>query len=92
MHAVQVGDRAYALEPESAGELLARLRAAEPDGASPAADVERKLRASTATEPARLEGAELAVLGAVIEGWATEVAVDADDVQTLRGAIADELA
>ena len=95
MIAIRVGDGVYALDDESATEVLRRVRAAEPadhDDTEAAESLDRKLRAAAdADEPAEPDGAELAVLGIVIEAWATEVGTDAADVEALRGAIADAL-
>ena len=93
---VAVGDESHDLDDESADELLRRVAAVEPDDhdhGEAAQSLDEKLRAARAAgEPARLDKAELAVLGVVIEAWALEVGTDARDVEALRDAIGDELA
>ena len=90
MLAIRLGDESYDLEDRSAAELRQRL-AAEDDG-EVGRDLLRKLdEAAGRNEPASLDPGELALLGVVIETWATEVGVDARDVEELREAIADEL-
>jgi hypothetical protein len=88
MLAIRVADRVYELEQSSSEGLIRHL-----EGAEPATDeLEAKLRvALDRREPATLDPGELAILGVVIESWATEMGVDAADVQDLRDAIADEL-
>jgi hypothetical protein len=85
---IRVGDRVFELDPESAEGLIRHLERAEPA----TEELEAKLRAALETgDPATLDQGELAILGIVIESWATEMGVDAGDVQDLREAIADEL-
>jgi hypothetical protein len=93
MLAIRVGDGVYTLDEESSQELFRRLTSAPLEGGGPAGgSLEDNLRAALGgREPVELDRGELAVLGVVIEAWATEMGVDAADVQELRDAIADEL-
>ena len=82
MLSILVAGHVYTLGESSAAELVGRAP-------GPLAD---KLRdAIHAHEPEQLDDGELATLGTVIEAWATELGVDAADVQELREAIADHL-
>ena len=94
MLAIRVGDGVYELSEGSAGELVRRLPGEPLEGGEPTTGSLRyKLRdAIQSREPADLDHGELAILGVVIEEWANELGVDAADVQTLREAIARELA
>jgi hypothetical protein len=88
MLAIRVADRVFTLDADEADGLIRHLERAEPA----TEELEANLRAALeAGEPANLDQGELAILGIVIESWATEMGVDAGDVQDLRGAIADEL-
>lgn len=93
MLAIQVGDQIYELADDNAEELISRLPGPPLEGGNPPSEsLQDTLRnAFQSQEPAKLEHGELAVLGAVIEAWATELGVDAADVQKLRNAISDEL-
>ena len=93
MLAIQVGDDVYELSEDSAEALVQRVPHPPLMGGEPVSgSLLDKLRYAIQHEkPARLDDAELAVLGAVIEAWATEVAVDAADVQALRDAIGNRL-
>ena len=89
---IRLGDGVYTLDEQSSQELLRRLPAPPLEGEPATDSLEDKLRAALdSDEPADLDDGELAILGVVIEAWATEVGVDAADVQELRDAIADEL-
>lgn len=80
------------LGESSAAELLSRIAPALEGGEPIAASLEAKLRdALRSQEPATFDPGELAIIGATIEAWATEIAVDAADVQRLREAIAEQL-
>jgi len=94
MLAIQVGDRVYEIADDHAGELVSRLPSPPLEGGnSPSGSLHDKLRSAIhSQEPADLDHGELAILGVVIEEWANELGVDAADVQTLREAIARELA
>ena len=88
MLAIRVADRVFTLDADEADGLIRHLERAEPA----TAELEAKLRAALESgEPASLDPGELAILGVVIESWAMEFGVDADHVQDLREAIADEL-
>ena len=88
MLAIRVGDRVFELDPDEADGLVRHLERAEPA----TEELEAKLRAALqAGEPVSPDPGELAILGIVIESWAMEFGVDADHVQDLREAIADEL-
>lgn len=90
---IRVGDQVYVLSQGSAAELVRRIPRPPLQGGEPVeGTLHGKLRdAVQGREPAELDRGELAVLGAVIEAWATELGVDAADVQELRTAISDEL-
>jgi hypothetical protein len=90
--AIRVGDEVFELEDDHAEELLRRVRDTElPDVESEVAEsLDRKL-AAAGDEPAAPDAGELALLGIVIEAWATELGTDAADVERLRDAIAEEL-
>ena len=91
--AIRVGDDVYELSEESSRELISRLPGPPLEGGEPAAgSLHDKLRvAAHGQEPAVLDRSELAITGVVIEAWATELGVDAADVQELRDAIAREV-
>jgi hypothetical protein len=90
---IGVGDQVYVLSQESAGELVRRLPRPPLEGGETVEGTlhGKLLDALHGGEPTELDRGELAVLGAVIEAWATELGVDAPDVQELRVAIANEL-
>ena len=90
---IRVGDQVYVLSQDSAGNLVRRIPRPPLEGGEPAeSSLHAKLRdAFHSGEPAELDRGELAVLGIVIEAWATELGVDAADVQELRDAIGNEL-
>lgn len=90
---IRVGDQVYVLSKDSAAELVRRIPRPPAEGGEPAeGTLHAKLRdALEGGKPAELDRGELAVLGIVIEAWATELGVDAADVQELRDAIANEL-
>jgi hypothetical protein len=91
--AVRVADDVFVLSESSAAELIGRVpRAPREGGEAVSGSLEEKLRdAVDLEEPAILDRGELAILGAVIESWATEMGVDAADVQDLRAAIAEHV-
>lgn len=93
MLAIRIGDEDRVLSDESAAELIRRLPPPPLEGGEPLSEsLEGKLREALETdEPALLEPGELALLGGTIEAWATELGVDAADVQQVRDAIAAEL-
>ena len=93
MLAILVGDNVHVLSQSSASELVRRIPRPALEGGEPVSgSLEDKLRhAFHGHEPAILDRGELAILGAVIESWATEMGVDAADVQELRDAIAEYL-
>jgi hypothetical protein len=92
--ALRVGRETYVLTESSASELVRRIPRPPLQGGEPVSGtLEAKLRdALHSQEPAVLDRGELALIGTTIEAWATEVGVDAPDVQELREAIADEIA
>ena len=91
MLSIRVGGETIELEDESADELRSRL-AAEDDGPLGTELLAKLDQAAASGEPATLDPGELALLGVVIETWAaSEVAVDAADVEELREAIRDEI-
>ena len=93
MLAIQVGDDSYELSDASAEALVRRVPHPPLGGGEPVSGslLDKLQDAIQHREPALLDDAELAVLGAVIEAWASEVAVDAADVQALRDAIRNRL-
>ena len=90
---IRVGEEVCVLGEDSAAELLSRIPRAPAAGGEPIANtIEAKLRDALQSElPAEFDRGELAIIGATIEAWAMELAVDAADVQDLRDAIAEEL-
>lgn len=89
---IRVGEEVCLLGERSAAELLSRIAPALEGDEPVAASLEAKLRdALRSQEPAAFDPGELAIIGATIEAWATEIAVDAADVQRLREAIAEQL-
>ena len=91
MLSIRVGGETIELEDESADELRSRL-AAEDDGPLGTELLAKLDQAAASGEAATLDPGELALLGVVIETWAaSEVAVDAADVEELREAIRDEI-
>jgi hypothetical protein len=90
---IRVGDEVYGLSESSAAELVRRIpRDVIEGGEPPEGSLHAKLRdAMHSDKPAELDRRELAILGTVIEAWATEIGVDAPDVQSLREAISNDL-
>jgi hypothetical protein len=90
---IRVGDEVFVLGESSAADLMSRLPRPALEGGEPIADtLEAKLQDALRSQvPANLDRGELAIIGATVEAWATEIAVDAADVQDLRDAIAERL-
>lgn len=94
MPELHIGEDVYGLTDESLAELTVRVREAEPgdhDSSEAAQSLETKLDAAARGDSPRLDLAELAVLGVVIESWAVELGTNAPDVESLRDAIADAI-
>jgi hypothetical protein len=89
---IRVGDEVCVLSESSAAELMSRIARPAGEDEPIAGTLEAKFRDALQSQvPAELDQGELAIIGATIEAWATEIAVDAGDVQVLRDAIAEQL-
>ena len=93
MLSLRVGDSVYALEDESASELVRRvgegegasLVGGEPERGSP---LEKLREGVHSQEPLDLDSTEIVIVGIVLEAWLVEVGGDLPgDVQELRHAI-----
>jgi hypothetical protein len=88
---IRVGEEVCVLSESSAAELMSRIAPAGEDEPI-AGTLEAKFRDALHSKvPADFDRGELAIIGTTIEAWATEIAVDAADVQELREAIAEQL-